>query len=404
MEPAQSKFSLDMLKDIYYWKTDLLVNGLKISEDFYDSIKPFEPEFYRGRKGGAGPAGGRYFIFENGSIVNVSLYGSNSENSYLVLEKIINEDPQNKGYLYVQIYNSKTKEYFSRLRLIPVFSEYNLTMNTAGIPNSKIALIHGNSVLASTIIQKCHYWEECTRCRFCGIEFSLKDNSTIEIKTAEQLIHAIRDAQKLGLCEHITLTSGTTQPFIQSIEHYIDVVSGIRQQFPTLPIHIQTEPVEDSNLLQKLHDAGVNTIGIHLEIIDDVIRKQICPGKSITKKAQYEACWKKSVEIFGKGQVTSFILTGFNEDINQTKEYVDFMVRLGVIPVIVPVRQIQGNMIVNDWSFDKNIEIINVVAQAFIKNKIDPRNTKAGCAKCGGCSSIIDAYSYFLSFSRITRQ
>lgn len=395
MKSFHSDWPVEILKEIYYWKVDLLVNGLRISENFYNSINEFEPEFYRGRKGGAGPAGGRYFIFENGSIVNISLYGSQSEQSHLILEKFIKEDPQNKRYLYVEIRNNKNNSKFLKLRLIPLFLEYNTLINSENITNSKIALIHGNSVLASTIIQRCQYWEEGTKCRFCGIEFSLADNSTIEVKNAHQLINAIKDAQNLGLCEHITLTSGTSKPIERCIDHYIDVVSQIRNSYPTLPIHIQIEPIADVSILKKLHDAGVDTLGVHLEIINDEIRDQICPGKSKTKRSQYEFCWKKAVEIFGKGQVTSFILTGFNENINETKEYLDFMIKLGVIPVIVPVRQIQGCKIINSGTFQNNIEIYNFVAESFIKNGLNPLMTKAGCAKCGGCSAILDAFNYY---------
>ena len=51
------------LKQIYYLKIRLLINGLRIDKQFYETMKKRGIDFYRGRKGGAGPAGGRYFIF-----------------------------------------------------------------------------------------------------------------------------------------------------------------------------------------------------------------------------------------------------------------------------------------------------------------------------------------------------
>ena len=58
--------SSEKLKVIYLKKIDLLANGLKISDSFYKSIEKFGiDDFSKGRKGGAGPAGGRYFLFEN---------------------------------------------------------------------------------------------------------------------------------------------------------------------------------------------------------------------------------------------------------------------------------------------------------------------------------------------------
>ena len=82
-------FSEQLLRDIYHRKVNLLLNGLRITQKFLDSVKQYSKgEWERGRKGGAGPAGGRYFMFQNGSVANAALWGPQSEQSYLLLENV----------------------------------------------------------------------------------------------------------------------------------------------------------------------------------------------------------------------------------------------------------------------------------------------------------------------------
>jgi hypothetical protein len=92
--------SENILKDIYYQKVNLLLNGLRITQKFLDSVKQYSKgEWVKGRKGGAGPAGGRYFLFQNGSVANAGLWGSQSEQSYLLLEQVTGystKNPKNK--------------------------------------------------------------------------------------------------------------------------------------------------------------------------------------------------------------------------------------------------------------------------------------------------------------------
>lgn len=388
--------SSEKLKVIYLKKIDLLANGLKISEIFYESIKKFGVVFSKGRMGGAGPAGGRYFLFENESLVNVPLLGSKSEKSYLVLREIVREDPNKKGYYYCRILNEKTGESYDDLRLVPSPDEYNTTENEGGLLNKQIALVHGTSCLASTIVQKCKHWREGKQCQFCGIELNLKNGKTTKWKTAEQLIDAIESAKNYDLCDHITLTAGTLDTEDKGAENYIEVVSKIKNKFPDLPVHIQIEAFMDDTLLKRMKEVGVDTIGIHLEIPDDDLRKKYCPGKAETPREVFEDLWKKGVEIFGKGQVSTFILIGFDENIDKLIEYIDKIISWGVVPNIMPVRQILNtNLDVKLTNYEDMQRINSAAAESFIRHGLNPLKNKAGCIRCSGCSAINDAYKYY---------
>ncbi len=387
-------FSEADLRKIYHWKIVLLLNGLRITQKFLDKIQQYESDFNKGRKGGAGPAGGRYFMFENGSLANVALWGPQSEQSHLLLQDISGYNESNPQNLKCTILNTETQGKFI-LDLIPVPIKYNTSENLNGTTNKQIALVHGDNCLASTVVQKCRYWEENNACAFCGIEFSLQDGSTIEKKTPEQLIHAINSASEQNLCSHMTLTMGTLSKSDKGAEDYFEIVSKIKQQYPELPIHIQIEPFDDISKLNALKNAGVDTIGVHLEIPDDAIRKKYCPGKFATPREVYEKFWLEAVEVFGKGQVSTFIILGFGESVEDTISYMDYLVKLGVIPNIMPVRYILGTELdYKPINLHDLVRVYDSVAEAFLRYGLDPHNNKAGCIKCRGCSAIMDAYDY----------
>ncbi|MBN2157142.1 MAG: radical SAM protein [Candidatus Lokiarchaeota archaeon] len=381
--------------DVYHRKVELLLNGLRLTQQFIDEIRNYTPNFYRGRKGGAGPAGGRYFFFkETGSVVNVALWGPQSEHSYLELIGILGKNNNNLEYITCKIQNAQSKNSYS-VDLIPIPTNYNEKRNLNSSFNKQIALIHGTSCLASTIIQKCRYWGEKTACAFCGIEYSLQEGATIEKKSSEQLIRAIRDARKFSLCNHITLTMGTLSKPDKGAENYIEIVSSIKKKYPNLPIHIQIEPFDDIDKLFILKKVGVDTIGVHLEIPNDQLRKNYCPGKSETSRSTYEKFWKKCIEIFGRGQVSTFVLLGFGENNQETIRYNTKLIKMGVIPNIMPVRYIMGtNLEYKPISLANLIEIYDSAAESLLNYQLDPHLNKAGCIRCMGCSAIIDAYDY----------
>ncbi|TFG19738.1 MAG: radical SAM protein [Promethearchaeota archaeon] len=383
------------VKDIYLQKVDLLLSGLRITQKFLDTIKQYsDVEWQRGRKGGAGPAGGRYFLFKNGSVVNAGLWGSQSEQSHLLLEDVRGYSTINPSNLIVTVRNSKINQIFE-VELIPTPEKYNSGENLSGTVNKQIALVHGTTCLASTIVQKCRYWGEKKACAFCGIEFSLDDKTTIEKKSSEQLLHAISGATAQGLCDHMTLTMGTLSLEDKGAEKYIEIVLSIKKQYPNLPIHIQIEPFEDISKLMELKKAGVDTIGIHLEIPNDLLREKNCPGKFETPRSAYEEFWKKSVDIFGRTQVSTFILVGFGEPLEELIEYCDKLIEIGVVPNVMPVRHIVGtNLDYHPISYDDLVLLYDSIAFSFLKHNMDPRTNKAGCIRCMGCSAIIDAFDY----------
>ncbi len=365
-------------------KTELLCKGLYLDEKLINHYKEQGIEINFGRKGGAGPLGGRYFLFENGVLTNVALW-NNIHRTDLVLKE------NHEGYF--EVFNKENNDFFGKLKLVQDPEYYKPKYVTSdGIPMKKIALVHGVNCLASTIYQQCVYWACGEGCKFCGIELSLHSEDTILEKSPQQMIEVIEAAKEEKRCNHMTLTSGTDETIDKGANRYIELLSEIKKHYSDLPLHIQIEPLEDLSYINKLKEAGADTIGIHIEVLDDTIRKEITPGKYHIPYRQFKRNWEYAIEIFGSNQVETFVLTGFGEEYNKLISDIEKVVSLGIIPFITPVRSIPGrnNLPITDHTL--LVKIYQKAANLMKQYGVNPLENKAGCVRCGGCSAINEAY------------
>ncbi|MHA1618012.1 MAG: radical SAM protein [Promethearchaeota archaeon] len=396
------------LAEILRFKVILLSEGLEVSDDVIQATQKAGIQFDMGRQGGAGPAGGRIFKFSNGSIVNTPLYRAPYERTTYRLRSIgptyeVQLERKDMGKVSISEETKNTKESedpihtsvnHPKITLIPTPKFYGLN-NEDGISYKKIALMHGDEALATTINQRCRYWKGDQQCKFCGLELSLQSDATIEVKSGKQLVDTIRIAREEdpNYAKHLTLTIGTTPTKDKGMQEYLEVISTIRQTYPKIPIHIQIEPMTDMTWYQRIKDAGANTIGIHLEILNDEVRSKICPGKAHISKDTYYQHWDHAISVFGKNQVSTFILTGFYKNLTQFKQQLREALFHGVLPVITPARHLNGTSLPTTYTSAADfLEILQYSAQLCHEFGSDPTANKAGCIKCGGCSPLIDAY------------
>lgn len=377
------------IEEVLKLKTELLCKGLFIDQALIDHYKKEGINIEFGRKGGAGPLGGRYFKFDVPNqrkpiIVNAVLW-NNKDRTDLILGK-------KKGKFF-NIYKSNQDNLWGKVELIENPEYYSPEYKTSdGIPMRKIALVHGIDCLGTTIYQKCKHWECGQACAFCGIELSLKYDTTILEKTGKQISEVITAAKKEGRCSHMTITSGTEATEDKGALRYIRVLKEIKKQHQDIPLHIQIEPLKDLSYLQKLKDAGADTIGIHVEVLDNTLRKEITPGKYDIPFSLFEKNWKKAVEIFGRNQVESFILTGFGESEDILLKDLETLISIGVIPFVTPVRSIPGKSTLPQTDYSSLIALYREIANLMNQYDVNPLENKAGCVRCGGCSAINEVY------------
>ena len=219
-----------------------------------------------------------------------------------------------------------------------------------GVPYEQIARLHGADVLATTVVQTCIRYAEDQRCRFCTIEESLRAGATIAAKTPAQLAEVAQAAVRLDGIKQMVMTTGTTAGSDRGARNLVRCVRAVLEAVPGLPIHVQIEPPGDLAILSDLHKAGTTAIGIHVESLDDEVRRRWMPGKGSVPMADYEAAWDEAVRVFGRNRVSTYLLVGLGEDPDELIAGAGRLIERGVYPFVVPFRPMAGTLARRDGS------------------------------------------------------
>ncbi|MCX8043682.1 MAG: MSMEG_0568 family radical SAM protein [Desulfobacterota bacterium] len=258
-----------------------------------------------------------------------------------------------------------------------------------GIPLEKIALMHGENCLASTVYQDCRYWATPHQCQFCGIGLSLQRGSTTLIKDPEDLALAAQVAALYDGARHVTLTTGAWRDEIHGAAHLAACVRTIKQS-SRLPVHVQICPPKHLDVIDRLKHSGADTIGLHIDIPDETVRSRVAPGKAQVDYKIYHASWEYAVRVFGKNQVSSFLIAGLGETAEKMLTAIEHLCELGVFPYVVPLRPIPGTPLEHAQPPDADYmkALYHHTARILEKYGLSSQLSKAGCVCCGACSSL----------------
>lgn len=261
-----------------------------------------------------------------------------------------------------------------------------------GVPYERIARLHGADVLATTVVQTCVRYAEDQRCRFCTIEESLRSGATVAAKTPAQLAEVAEAAVRLDGVRQMVMTTGTTAGPDRGARNLVRCVRAVLAAVPGLPIQVQIEPPGDLAVLTDLRDAGATAIGIHVESLDDDVRRRWMPGKGSVPMAEYEAAWDEAVRVFGRNRVSTYLLVGLGEDPDELVAGAARLIERGVYPFAVPFRPMLGTLARRDgWPAPDRAVVLDVTERvgALLRAAgMAGADQGAGCAACGACGAL----------------
>jgi len=269
---------------------------------------------------------------------------------------------------------------------------YDLT-TADGVSYEKIARLHSDRVLATTVVQTCVRYDAAERCRFCAIEESLSAGSTVAVKTPAQIAEVAKAAHELDGITQMVMTTGTSNGRDRGATHLARCVRAVREVLPDLPIQVQCEPPGDLATITDLHDAGARSIGIHVESLDDDVRHRWMPGKGSVPMSEYRAAWAEAVRVFGWNQVSTYLLVGLGEDPDELVAGAEELIAMGVYPFVVPFRPLAGTLATDvDGALPPPREVLydvtTRVTAALRAAGMSGSGQAAGCAACGACSAL----------------
>jgi radical SAM protein (TIGR04043 family) len=264
-----------------------------------------------------------------------------------------------------------------------------------GVPYSHIATLHSTNVLATTVLQTCIRYESRKKaCKFCAIGQSLAAGRTITRKTPEQLAEVARAAVLLDGIEHMVMTTGTPSTPDRGAallcESAFAVKAALAPHGIDLPIQGQCEPPDEDAWFQRMKDAGIDTLGMHLEVVTPELRERLMPGKASVPLSRYMEAFAASVEVFGRGQVSTYILAGLGDTPQAILAMCEQLVALGVYPFVVPFVPISGTPLEDHPAPSPAFmrQILEPLGAMLVSAGLRSVDIKAGCGKCGACSSL----------------
>ncbi len=313
-------------------------------------------------------------IFPDGVVLNVPFRGSFVSRSPFELRD---------GWVW------KGKERLVEVSLIP-FPRFYRRKTSNGIPMHRVAKLHGRDCLATTLLSSCWRWAQGKACRFCAIQVYGERDPLIR-KTPEQLVEVARAAVEEGITKHLVITTGTLASPDRGARVLAETVRKVREKVD-LPTEVHLEPPEDPESLEELKEAGVDTVGMHLEFYDERVRKEVCPGKAELPREEYFRRWEEAVEIFGKWQVNSFLLVGLGESDQSLLEGTKDLLGRGVFPRLVPFRPTPGTPLegVPPPEPSRLERLLSQVEEEYRKRGALSARIKSGCARCRACG--LDAF------------
>lgn len=330
------------------------------------------------RKGGAGPSDHTALVFD-GTTVMVPIHTRAAEHSRYVLRTGSDGTPllERDGAPLGPVRFPRTPRFYSGT-------------TKAGVPYWKIAQLHGTDVLATTILQSCvRYLDPARACQFCAIGQSLDANRTIGRKPPADLAEVAAAAVALDGVTHMVMTTGTPATSDRGARVLTEAAAAVTACV-ALPIQAQCEPPDDDAWFDRLRAAGVVTLGMHLEAIDDDVRRRIMPGKAEVPVARYFDAFERAVAVFGRGQVTTFLLAGLGDTPELIVDTCQRLVAIGVYPFVVPFVPIRGTPLEHHATPSPAMMrgLLADVASVVRAGGLARDTVRAGCGRCGACSTL----------------
>lgn len=240
---------------------------------------------------------------------------------------------------------------------------------------------HSNNCVACWPYLICNYYSQGKQCQFC----SMGSYHIQTILPNDIVGRMIEKALNFKTQYEVALSGGTCHEPDHSIKYFASICEHARKNGAEY-ISVETAPPNELHYLRQLKDSGATAVIMNLEIADDNLRKQLCPGKSSISQLHYMHAYEEAVKRFGIGNVSCVLISGLQnaDDIIQKSEE---LIDIGVIPTIIPLKPLDGCLLKNHPTADPNelIMISTEIEKKLSKYGLLATNQK-GCTKCNGCS------------------
>jgi tRNA (cmo5U34)-methyltransferase len=243
-------------------------------------------------------------------------------------------------------------------------------------------------------------FDNSEKCKFCTTnKRSVIATDSQNDKSANEVCEALQklfSANVLTEDFHFCIGGGTYTPMSDNVKFFEDIVSYIRSQNILNPIWVEMIPPSNEQI-DTLIKAGVTSFGFNIEIWNERLRGELCPGKDkLANRERYIEALKYANSCLGHNKTGSCIIAGIDDNEN-LKECIDVLATNGIFPCVLALKDFNRMTLFNDSERTFNAERViedfiilsRYAAQKAVENSIDYHENH-GCLSCPCCTIVHD--------------
>ena len=253
-----------------------------------------------------------------------------------------------------------------------------------GTPMSMVVSAHCDTSLYTAIYQGgCDYWQGDQMCKFCAMKIDQK----AKWRSVESIIEVVKVALAENPAAEISFGGGTRLTPDKSARHKADAIAALKKEV-SLPVCVEMAPPDTDDWLDRLRDAGLDSILLNIELWDEDARRHMMPGKAAITRERYLSALAHAVKILGPNQVSSQIIVGL-EPLRDTLAAVRAVIDAGAIPLPVVFRPLPGTPLEDTPPprVDDVMEVFSATYRWMGEARLAGQESRSGCALCGACSA-----------------
>ena len=355
-------------------KAKIFSQGLFVPDDLWAELT--DENHYRHKR--AGLSQGRFFRLHDGestTAVNAPVLEPFARRSPLHLER----DPGHPGGYAV---------YEGATRLVAAtpfaWPRWYGRSTSDGTPMSMVVSAHCDTSLYTAIYQGgCDYWQGDNMCKFCAMKIDQK----AKWRSIDSIIEVVKVALEENPAAEISFGGGTRLAPDKSARHKADAIAELKRH-ASIPVCVEMAPPDTDDWLDRLKDAGLDSILLNLELWDEDVRRHMMPGKADIPRERYLGALAHAVKILGSNQVSSQIIIGL-ERLSDTLLAVRAVIDAGAIPLPVVFRPLPGTPLEDTPPppVDDVMEVFSATYRWMGEARLAGQEARSGCALCGACSA-----------------
>jgi biotin synthase-related radical SAM superfamily protein len=265
-----------------------------------------------------------------------------------------------------------------------------LSMNRMGRPFLKEVgiqpvVFHCPEQAFFNLDQRCIY-----NCAFCVSP--MLDKALDKRLSEDEMVRMTKNAAKDQKIVSVSLTSGVVGSVDQTVERFVSCTKKFRKEFPDIPIGVEPYVTKKEHIL-ALKNAGATEIKLNVQSPNKAIFEKVCPELDhdlIIEMLLY------SVEIFGKGKVTSNMIFGMGESDKEIEEITEFFCSRGIVPTFRALRSNPLNCSALRTAVgeqpqadaDRAIRLAKMQKEKLLAHGLDTRDCKTMCLECACCDLV----------------